>query len=265
MIEKIVSTGQPGAERAALDFAKRLGIPHDGWMPKGRLKEDLPTPDQYPLKEMFTSRYAESFEQNVIDSDGTLIISHGKLSAESARILEFADHQKREWLHIDLNINRGFSAARLIQLWIVENDIKVLNVAGSHSSKGLNIYEDTLRLLKAVHHLFFIEFKKSEPDNLQPLYPRTVEDAIGRLFFELPFKDKASIAKLEESELDLLHPTLGKYIREEYGLRFKKGELMKDCRFTADDKNLDENDAAAIIVKALWKKLRKTYALRVVK
>jgi len=57
---------------------------------------------------------------------------------------------------------------------------------------------------------------------------------------------------------------LGKHIKEDYGLRFKKGELMKDCRFMAKGKVIDEY-AAELIIKELWRKLRKTHALRVVK
>ena len=143
--------------------------------------------------------------------------------------------------------------------------LSTTTVAGPRASEDPDIYEDTVRLLKAVCNLFFIDSKKSDSDNLKPLYPRTVEDAIDRLFSELPFKDKTYIAKLEEYELEILHPTLGKYIKEYYGLRFKNSELMKDCRFMAKDKDLHKNDAAALIVKELWKKLRKTHALRVVK
>ena len=78
-------------------------------------------------------------------------------------------------------------------------------------------------------------------------------------------KNKAHIAKLETYELELLHPTLGEHIVKEYGLRFKTGELIKDCRFMAKDKHLNAYDAAVLIIKELWQKLRKTHALRVVK
>ena len=140
-----------------------------------------------------------------------------------------------------------------------------MNITGPPASEDPDIYEDSVRLLKAVYQLFFIESKKSAPANLKPLYPRTVEDAVDRLLAELPFKNKAHIAKLEAPELELLHPTLGEHIVKEYGLRSKKGELIKDCRFMAKNKHLNKNDAAAMIIKELWKKLRKTHALRVVK
>lgn len=265
MVKKIISGGQTGANQAALDVAINLGIPHGGWITKGRKTEAGTLPDKYKLKEMSSSSYPERTEQNVIDSDGTLVISHGKLTGGSLLTLKFAEQHRKELLHINLKINRGFSAARLIKSWIVLNDIKVLNVAGPRASKDPDIYEDTIRLLKAVHHLFFIDHKKSAPGNLKPFYPRTVENAVDRLFYELPFKVKIQTAKLKENEIEFLNSTLGKYIKENYGLQLKNGELMKDCRFLAKGKDLHEEDAAALIIKALWKKLRRTHALRVVK
>ena len=84
MIKKIISGGQTGADRAALDVAIKFIIPHGGWIPKGRITEEGPLPDKYKLQEMSTSSYPVRTEQNVIDSDGTLIISHGELTGGSA-------------------------------------------------------------------------------------------------------------------------------------------------------------------------------------
>ena len=77
MIKMIISGGQTGADRAALDVAIEHNFPHGGWIPKGRLTEDGPLPEKYLLKEMPTDSYPRRTEQNVIDSDGTLIISRG--------------------------------------------------------------------------------------------------------------------------------------------------------------------------------------------
>ncbi|MBW2083807.1 MAG: hypothetical protein JRI39_12165, partial [Deltaproteobacteria bacterium] len=84
MINKIISGGQTGAEQAALDVAIELGIPHGGWIPKGRLTENGFLPEIYQLQEMPTTSYVKKTEQNILDSDGTLIISHGKLTGGSA-------------------------------------------------------------------------------------------------------------------------------------------------------------------------------------
>ena len=265
MIKKIISGGQTGADRAALDVAIELGIPHGGWIPKGRKTEDGKLPEKYQLKEMPTESYLKRTEKNVIDSDGTLIVSHGKLTGGSELTLQLAIQHKKKLLHIDLNEIRGFSAAQLIQSWIVRNGIKTLNVAGPKKSKDPDIYEDTARLLKAVCHLFLVNAKRLDSGHLQPLYPRTVEQAVDRLFSELPFKDKTHIAKMEASQLELLHPTLGKHILEKYGLGLKSSELLKDCRFITKNISLQVDNASTVIIKELWERLRKTHALRVVK
>ncbi len=75
MIKKIISGGQTGADQAALDAAMKLDIPHGGWIPRGLITENGPLPDKYQLEEMPTSRYVGRTEENVIDSDGTLIFS----------------------------------------------------------------------------------------------------------------------------------------------------------------------------------------------
>ena len=83
MITKIISGGQTGADQAVLDVAIELGIPHGGWIPKGRKTERGPLPAKYQLQEMSTAEYPKRTERNVQDSDGTLIISHGELSGGS--------------------------------------------------------------------------------------------------------------------------------------------------------------------------------------
>ncbi len=264
-LRKIISGGQTGVGQAALDVAISFGIDHGGWIPKGRITEAGKLPDKYMLKEMPTSSYPKRTEQNIMDSDGTLVISHGKLTGGSLLTALMARKHKKELLHIDLEINRGFSAAQLIQSWIILNGIKVLNIAGPRASEDSYIYENAVRLLKAVNYLFFLDLKKFSIDNLKPFYPRTVEDAVDRLLSELPLKAKTHIAKLEIHELGMLHPTLVAHIKENYGLKFKKGELMKDCRVMANGQTIDEDIAVDLIIKEMWKKLRETHILRVVK
>lgn len=265
MINKIISDGQTGVGRAALDVAIEYGIPHGGWIPKGREIENGRLSEKYQLKELSTKSLSKCTEQNIVDSDGTLIVSHGKPIGGSELTLNLSIRHKKKILHIDLDEIRGFSAAFLIKSWLVRNDIRTLNVVGSPASKDPDIYQDTVRLLKAVHHLFLVDSKKFDSENLKPLYPRTVDQAVDRLFSELSFKNKTKIAKMEEDELEFLVPTLGKYVKEKYGLWFKSSELLKDCRFMAKNSNLLEDDASAVIIKELWRKLQKTHALRVVK
>jgi hypothetical protein len=111
MITKIVSGGQTGANQAALDVAIEEGIPHGGWIPKGRKTEADPLPEKYQLKEMDTYSYPERTEKNVIDSDGTLIISHGELTGGSGYTRKRAKEDGKPWLHISLNKVNAFKAA----------------------------------------------------------------------------------------------------------------------------------------------------------
>ena len=148
MIIKIVSGGQTGADRAALDFAIKNNIPHGGWIPKGRLTEEGSLPAQYQLQEMATHSYAKRTEQNVIDSDGTLITSHGKLAGGSALTRQLTKKHQRPWLHIDFNKVSMQESAKQIKNWVDGNEIKTLNIAGPRASKDSRIYRKTLEVLK---------------------------------------------------------------------------------------------------------------------
>jgi hypothetical protein len=148
MVKKIISGGQTGADQAALDVAIKLGISHGGWIPKGRLTETGMLDDKYHLKEMETANYNKRTEQNVIDSDGTLIISHGKLTGGSEYTRDMALGHGRPWLHIDLNKIEPFQAARQIKSWIAKYEIKVLNVAGPRASKDTAICRSTTDVLE---------------------------------------------------------------------------------------------------------------------
>ena len=150
MIEEIISGGQTGADRAALDTAIKLNIPHVGWCPKGRLAELGTTiPKKYSLKETATSKFSERTELNIQDSDGTLIlvpelplpitINDGtKLTEQKAK------EKNKPLLIVDLSKNEDID---LIVNWIKINDIKVLNIAGPRESLSPGIYQRSLKFL----------------------------------------------------------------------------------------------------------------------
>jgi hypothetical protein len=103
MIEKNMSGGQTGADQAGLYVAIELGISHGGWIPKGRKTEEGPLPAKYNLKEMGTTSYPKRTDKNILDSDGTVIFSFGKLNGESELIRKLAKTHGFPWLHLDLN------------------------------------------------------------------------------------------------------------------------------------------------------------------
>ena len=265
MIKKIISGGQTGAGRAALDVAIELGIPHGGWIPKGRKTENGLLPDQYHLKEMPTDSYSENIKQNVLDSDGTLIISHGKLTGGSGLAQAYAEKYNRLYLHIDLNSSDPFSAVKAINYWMNHHDIQVLNVAGPRLSKDPNIYDATTSLLKSAIRMSIIDTEMPDPKIDNPLIPSTVAEAVDDLLSTLPLSDKAIIARMKEEELADYYFSFGTFIRNKYGMWTTNKALLESCRSAAGDKELNPEEASALIVKEMWKNLKKTHALRVVK
>ena len=149
-VMRIISGGQTGADRGALDAALELGIPHGGWCPRGRRAEDGPIDNRYLLKETATARYAERTAANVVDSDGTVIVSRGPLTGGSAITRKIAVERGRPHLHIDLDAVAQPEAHCILQQWLVEHDIVTLNVAGPRGSKCPTIAQDVRRLLVRV-------------------------------------------------------------------------------------------------------------------
>ena len=149
MIQKIISGAQTGADRAGIDAAIESGIDYGGWVPKGRKAEDGTVPAKYTkLHEMTKGGYPKRTEQNVLDSDGTVIFGYGKLTTGSVLTLKLAKQHKKPYLHIDLDLVKDPVPA--IKAWIVEWDIKVLNVAGRSESKAPGIYDVVKYIIKQV-------------------------------------------------------------------------------------------------------------------
>ena len=149
VLKKIISGGQTGADRAALDFAIKRNIPHGGWVPRGRKAEDGRISNRYQLQEMPTDSYRARTEQNVIDSDGTVIISSGALGSRSrsAYAAEMARKRGRSLLHLDMSKLTIDKAAQILREWIADDSISLLNVAGSRQSEDPEIYDVTIRVL----------------------------------------------------------------------------------------------------------------------
>ncbi|MCX8156706.1 MAG: putative molybdenum carrier protein [Verrucomicrobiae bacterium] len=129
----IVSGGQTGADRAALDFALRHGFPHRGWCPAGRLAEDGRLEDCYRLQETPSPAYAQRTEWNVRDSDGTVIFTcHAELSGGTLFTWECARKLGRPVLV--LVAGQTPSPARALRAFLRRHRIRVLNVAGPRAS-----------------------------------------------------------------------------------------------------------------------------------
>jgi hypothetical protein len=151
MLKKIVSGGQTGADRAALDIAMERGLEIGGWIPKGRLAEDGPISPRYRgLVETDSADPSVRTTLNVRDSDATLIISHGPLRGGSLLTLQEARRLGRSLLHIDLSVKSPFSATAAVSAWLQSVNPSILNVAGPRASDDAAIYPSAVELLRAV-------------------------------------------------------------------------------------------------------------------
>lgn len=147
---KIISGGQTGADRAALDAARELELPHGGWLPKGRKTENGPLPSSYALEELASSEYRPRTEKNVMASDGTLIVSFGPLTGGSALTESLARRHDRPCLHINLEETTDNQAVTTITAWLRRYRIVTLNVAGPRASGDPRIYRAVFNLLKKI-------------------------------------------------------------------------------------------------------------------
>ena len=153
MLTKIISGGQTGADQAALDVAIKDNIPHGGWIPKGRKTENGILPEKYHLQEMPTASYPKRTEKNILDSDGTLIFSRGKLTGGSALTRKLAKQHSKPWLHIDLDKVAETEADLVIAGWIDKHEIQILNVAGPRASKDTGIHDIVMEILESIVQL----------------------------------------------------------------------------------------------------------------
>ncbi|SPE52496.1 conserved hypothetical protein [Verrucomicrobia bacterium] len=133
---KIVSGGQTGADRAALDWAIKHGVPHGGWCPAGRRAEDGVISRRYKLRETKGSAYAARTAWNVRDSDGTVILSLAQGLSGGARVTrQLARKHGKPCLHLSQQRHGTKKAANLLCAFLQEHRIRTLNVAGPRASK----------------------------------------------------------------------------------------------------------------------------------
>ena len=144
-LRKIISGGQTGVDRAALDVGLALGLPVGGWCPKGRRAEDERIPDRYPLIETPERNYQVRTRRNIEDADGTLILNLGKLEGGTALTAAHARKIGKPCLVVALE--EGIELATFCD-WLKKHSIAVLNVAGPRESKRPGVYAAAMRSLK---------------------------------------------------------------------------------------------------------------------
>jgi hypothetical protein len=150
MLLKIVSGGQTGVDRGALDAALERGFACGGWCPRERRAEDGRIPMRYPLRELDSGKYLDRTHRNVADADGTLILSPGTLTGGTNATAQFARKIGKPLLAIDFHGAKADTTVAQIGEWIATGRIEILNVAGPRESSIPGVQHETSRLIRAV-------------------------------------------------------------------------------------------------------------------
>lgn len=140
---KIVSGGQTGVDRAGLEAAIAHQIEHGGWCPKGRLSEDGSIPSRYELVEMETAEYPPRTEQNVIDSDATLILYEHRIKGGTLLTRRLAERWKKPFLCVPIERAEPLE----VRKWLAEIRPAVLNIAGPRESNFPGIQQRAMVFL----------------------------------------------------------------------------------------------------------------------
>ncbi len=152
MITRLVSGGQTGVDRAALDVALELGIPCGGWCPRGRRAEDGPIAVHYPLRETPSRHYGQRTRWNVRDADATLLLTWGEPTGGTLLTREVCRAAGKPYRELDLaGLEDEKTAATAIREWLATAAAGgTLNVAGPRTSQAPAIYDRARALLRRV-------------------------------------------------------------------------------------------------------------------
>lgn len=147
VVERVVSGGQTGVDRAALDAALALGVACGGWCPRGRRAEDGTIPERYPLQETRSDRYPVRTRRNVRDADATLVLCSGPVSGGTALTLRVAEALEKPRLLIDLDTE---ARPEVVREWLATTRARILNVAGPRESESPGIHARAKAFLETV-------------------------------------------------------------------------------------------------------------------
>jgi hypothetical protein len=135
ILVKLISGGQTGVDRGALDAAIDAGFPCGGWAPDGRLAEDGPIHERYPLAELKGSGYEERTLANVLGSDGTAIVYFGDLEGGTRLTRDYCVARSKPFELVDASAVAPPAAALTLAAFITRFRVAVLNIAGPRASK----------------------------------------------------------------------------------------------------------------------------------
>jgi hypothetical protein len=262
-ISKIISSGQPGAESAALDIAIRLKIPYSGYAMTSSMLEPYRVIRRYKLMEKEFNNSRAMNEANVHLGDATLVFSHGELNRGLTLIDDYAFSHGHPNLHVDFDQMEPLQAAFRINIWAHKHAPRSLYVTGSTEEEDGRIYQAVYDTL----FRFLMLGREAYPEQEQvavekKALPKTIEEAVAYLIEMLPLKDKVTIANMSANEIGGLNAGLGNYIRNSFGLWSDNKALLWSCSKDAGREINTPDEASAIIIARLALALEKTHKIR---
>jgi hypothetical protein len=265
IVRRIISGGQSGVERAALDLAVQLGIAHGGWVAPGRVVDDGLLPDRYRLTEVAFSGGPASADANLQMSDGVLLIARGPLAGEAAGVHDQARRRQHPHLLLDLDRYTRFQSSLLINSWLRAKQVETLFITGPRENEQPSIYRDTMACFRAAWWALMMAEPVTVKNNAEDRddLPRTLGEAVTRLKQTLPLKDQVTIANMRADEIAGLRTTLGRYVQRQFGIWDGNLELMQSCQQATDRRQLGDEEIAVVIIEHLAQELQKTHTLRV--
>jgi len=274
MIKKIISGGLAVSDQAVLDAAIRLGIPHGGYIPWGRMTETGVLLSKYKLQELNTDNHFDCIEKNVEESKGTLIISAGKLNDDADYARRTTLKNRHQLLGIDLNLTASSEAVSLVNDWLQLYKIDVLYVIAPFTYEYPNadkhvtiIVEGALMLdvMDAPTGSNITDYSKDEYLQKFPVLPKTVDEAVEQILADMTLEEKVRLSNFDKEDLRVITYSLSIFIRNHLFGKDVNKDLFESCREVSGNRNLNESTAALVIIEKLWEKLRETHKLRVLK
>lgn len=181
-LQRIISGGQTGADRAALDAAIDAGFPCGGWCPEGRKADDGPIPDRYPVEELAGAGYRKRTIRNLQDSDGTAIFGFGEPVGGTALTLAQCIRLQRPHQLIDAGQMSSAHAAEILVAFIEQNQVGVLNVAGPSERRTAEAYDYVLQVITT---LLTHAATSSRPAPATPLRTSLIQESEGPVWLTM--------------------------------------------------------------------------------
>jgi len=272
MIEKIISGGNPGCERAALDAAIKYGIPHTGWVHHMRGEERDKLLARYNLCVIPALDPKAAIKRNIMSADGTLILTFGNIEGSADYARHMTLKSGIQLLGIDLKQYSPMEAGSLIASWMEMNHVNRVFITGSAENNNRPVYNLPRKIVESAIVLLLArpadyKTRKIRTDDAYRAgksWPTTVTEAVDTLISDLFLKDKTRISAMQPPELDDLLPTLGTYIKETFGLLTGNHTLIKACMQSTHANRMIPDEACTVIIRELWNKLQLTHKLRIV-